>query len=156
MLLLDTQCKTFSHVTRHLFLRELISFPGISYFLYTCNRQIRISTPQLCLEKQTHIFNYQLYAVTQGLKNSMCPKWDLTFSPNQLLFLCLLFSGKCLSLVCPAGARNWGTVHLFLLGCQLPASSPHVFPIEHCLIISTYYTSWICLYCQLYLEYVYI
>ena len=87
MLLLGTQCKTLSHVTRHLFLRELISFPGISYFLYAGNPQIRISTSQLCLEKQTHIFNYQLYAVRTWKLNVSQMGFNIFPKPASVLVL---------------------------------------------------------------------
>ena len=59
---LGIQPKTLFHETQHIFLRELISFPGINYFLYAHNPHICLSVPKFHLEKQTHIFNYLFFS----------------------------------------------------------------------------------------------
>lgn len=57
--------------------------------------------------------------------------------------------------LCLAWARNLGVILPFVSISQLPAPWPHIFPSKYCLIISIWYTSWVCLYCWIYHVYIF-
>lgn len=149
------QCWTLFYVTQHIFPWGINFFPQ-SQLLSVCYWfQICISISKLCLKKSIHIFNYQMCVVSQVLQKLMCSKWNLSSPPNLLLFLCFLSQVKVPLFILPGLSQEpkGRTVLSFNLSA---ASWPYIFPIKHHLTTSTYYTSWICLYSWIYLEYIYI